>query len=176
MRYRSGKRRYRAAKYVLWTVVALAAAAVAAGWVAWGRGDGAVTAPMPDFATLELRGTPNQYLVLPPGFQAGAVPHATSPVFDVPADELELLALEVISGQPRVAMVSADRQHRTYAFVQRTRFLRFPDTITVRFVEIDAARSSVAIYSRSKFGRSDLGENRRRVESWLAAIEARLSS
>lgn len=158
------------------TIVAALAVAgaglVVAGWLVWGRGTGAVAEPMPDFATLVLRKTPNQYLVLPPGFASIAQPQGRSPVFDLPVATLETRALAVIRRQPRVTEVAADPSRRQYAFVQRTAVLKFPDTVTVRFVDLGEGRSSLALYSRSKFGRSDLGANKARAEAWLAAIAA----
>lgn len=163
----------RISKILRWTtvgIVALAAVAVVTGWSIWGRGDGAVAEPMPDFATLTLRGQPNEYLALPPDFAATARPHAQSPTFDIPVSALEETALTLIHSQPRVEVIATDAARRQYAFVQRTALLRFPDTITMRFVDLGDGRSSPAVYSRSKFGYSDLGANKRRVEAWLAAI------
>lgn len=159
------------------TIVAIAVAVgaiglVSAGWLAWGRGDGAVDEPMPDFATLVPGHTPNQYLALPPGFASPAPAHGESPVFDLPVAELETRALDAIRAQPRVTAIAADPARRQYAFVQRTAILRFPDTVTVRFVGVADGRSSLAIYSRSKVGYSDLGANAARVRTWLEAIAA----
>lgn len=174
MNPRTGKKRSRIVHLTLWLVASVVAGGILAGWLTWGRGDGAVADPMPDFASLEPADTPNRYLVLPPGFDAAAKPDAPGPVFDVPVARLERLALEVIRGQPRVAVIAAEPRRRKYAFVQRTPVMRFPDTVTLRFIGLGEARSSLAIYSRSKYGRSDFGENRRRVEEWLAAIAARV--
>ena len=149
-----------------------AAGLVVAGWLFWGRGDGAVADPMPDFATLALHEKPNQYLSLPPGFASAARPHGESPVFDLPVAELERRALEVIRVQPRVAAVASDPARRKYAFVQRSALMRFPDTVTVRFVAVGDSRSSLALYSRSKVGHSDLGANAARAGAWLESITA----
>lgn len=163
-------------RWVLYGIAVLATVAVVTGWLSWGRGDGAVAEPMPDFATLSLRGQPNEYLVLPPGFAGVAEPHAESPVFDLPPSALADVVLGVIRSRPRIGEIAADAGLRQYAFVQRTAWLRFPDTITVRIVETAEQRSSLAIYSRSKIGYSDLGANRLRIEAWLAAIRAALTS
>lgn len=166
---RSGRK----ALTALW-LVAAAATIAAAGWLAWGRGSGAVAEPMPAFATLKLADTPNQYLILPAGFAADATPHAVSPIFDIPVQRLERLALEVIRAQPRTVQVAADPAERTYAFVQRTALLRFPDTVTIRFIALGANAATLAMYSRSKIGHSDFGTNRKRVEEWVSRIRARL--
>ncbi|MDH3229661.1 MAG: DUF1499 domain-containing protein [Alphaproteobacteria bacterium] len=145
---------------------------VVAGWLVWGRGGGAVAEPMPDFATLVLHEKPNQYLALPPGFASAARPHGESPVFDLPVAELERRALDAIRAQPRVTAVASDPARRQHAFVQRSALMRFPDTVTVRFVDVGDGRSSLALYSRSKVGYSDLGANRARAGAWLQAIAA----
>ena len=143
------------------------------GWFAWTRGDGAVAEPMPDFATLVPPSSPNYYIVLPANFSTAAA-DAESPVFMAPVETLEAVALAVIRARPRVTEVAADLDARQYAFVQRTAILRFPDTVTIRLFDLGDGRSSLAMFSRSKFGRSDFGVNRARVESWLAAIKLEL--
>ena len=162
-------------KIALAAAILLAVAAVGlvvTGWLVWGRGDGAVADPMPDFATLVLHEKPNQYLALPPGFASAAVPHGQSPVFDLPVAELERRALGVIGVQPRVIAVASNPAGRQYAFVQRSALMRFPDTVTVRFLDLGDGRSSIALYSRSKVGHSDLGANEARAGAWLKAVAA----
>ena len=123
-----------------------------------------------DFATLALADRPNQHLVCPEGFCA-ASPHAASPVFEISAEALRDRWMAMIAGQPRVAPTGADDDALHYDFVQRSLVFRFPDAITVRFIALDAGRATLAIYSRSYYGRDDFGVNRRRVEAWLAALE-----
>ena len=123
-----------------------------------------------DFATLTLDGRPNQHLVCPEGFCA-APPHAVSPIFDEPATALRDRWMAMIARQPRVAETGADSAALHYDFVQRSLVFRFPDAITVRFIVLDEGRATLAIYSRSYYGYDDFGVNRRRVETWLAALE-----
>ena len=56
----------------------------------------------------------------------------------------------------------------------RTRLLNFPDLVTAQVDALPDGRSALWLYSRSLFGRSDLGTNRRRAEQWLAALDAAL--
>ena len=60
-------------------------------------------------------------------------------------------------------------------YVQRTQLMRFPDLVSVRFYDLAGGQSSIAIYSRSVYGYSDMGTNRRRVERWLARLRAELT-
>ena len=122
-----------------------------------------------DFATLKLRWRPNQYLVCPPD-RCAARPHREAPAFDADADRLEAAVLAVAHRQPRVEQLEGDGVERAYEFVQRTRKFGFPDLISVRIWPLPEGRSTLGIYSRSKYGWSDLGVNRRRVEAWLSGI------
>ena len=126
-----------------------------------------------DFQTLTLGERPNQYLVCPAGYCAQPA-HAVAPVYDVPASALAERWLDMVARQPRTERVGGDLAALQYDFVQRSWLFRFPDTITVRFIALgvyhDAAQSTLAIYSRSHYGYSDLGVNRSRIDDWLAAL------
>ena len=60
--------------------------------------------------------------------------------------------------------------HATY--IQRSAIFGFPDYISVTARAADGG-SLLSIYSRSRFGHSDLGANKARIERWLGSIEAR---
>jgi uncharacterized protein (DUF1499 family) len=49
--------------------------------------------------------------------------------------------------------------------------MRFPDYITLRTVDLGDGVSGIAVWSRSRYGYSDLGVNRERVEKLLAALQ-----
>lgn len=75
---------------------------------------------------------------------------------------LEHLAAKRLAG-------SVDDNHVTY--VVRTKWFGFPDYVTIKTIPTDSGGSTLSIVARSRFGRSDLGVNRARLDSWLAAIE-----
>lgn len=54
-------------------------------------------------------------------------------------------------------------------FVVRSRAFGFPDAISVRALP-EGAGTTLAIWSRSRFGGYDWGVNRARVERWVAAL------
>ena len=66
------------------------------------------------------------------------------------------------------------RNGRSFALLDRTRWLGFPDFITLA-VRDDPAGARVLAYSRSVYGHADFGANRARVERWLALLDARLA-
>jgi uncharacterized protein (DUF1499 family) len=43
--------------------------------------------------------------------------------------------------------------------------------VTVEFIPLGPDQSSLAIYSRSRYGHYDFGHNRNRAETWLADLE-----
>lgn len=168
------------AKRVATAVLALVLLA-AAGWYGWQLGPWADTpsgeygVPV-DFAGLERKASPNQYLVAPDGLTPRAQPDAASPVFPVPPDRLRDAFLAVVAEASRTTLLdrSADGLHLT--LVQRSALLRFPDYIDVSIQPAPGGTSdgsTIALYSRSRFGYSDLGVNRKRVEDWMAALKTK---
>jgi uncharacterized protein (DUF1499 family) len=129
--------------------------------------------PVIDFATLQRGPDPNQYLLCPKGMCTTQT-DGEAPVFDVPIEQLQVAWDEMLVEQPRLQVLRREVTNVQIDYVQRTRLLRFPDLITVRFVPIDDAHSTLAIYSRSVWGKGDMGVNRIRVEEWLARLKARL--
>jgi len=129
--------------------------------------------PAIDFAALRRARTPNQYLVAPPDLCRAAVPDATAPTFALPAAELaERWQAAVTASPDNATLLRSDPGHDQYDYLQRSRLCRFPDVITVRFIALGPDRSTLAVYSRSLYGRGDLGTNRRRVRRWLGHLGA----
>lgn len=122
-----------------------------------------------DFARLRPQESPNRYLVCPTDY-CGATPDAFSPVFDMPPERLRRHWHAMLAARPRVEPLAQSADGLQFDYVQRTARFRFPDIITVRFLPVPPGQSTLAIYSHSVYGRSDLGVNRARVEAWLAAL------
>lgn len=110
------------------------------------------------------------FLTCPAGF-CSAAEAVTSPVFEVPWERLHAYWTEVISGEKRVIPVKVGLDLRRFVYIEHTPTLRFPDIITVEFVPLAPDRSSIAVYSRSRYGEYDFGKNRKRVEKWLALLQ-----
>ena len=124
-----------------------------------------------DFKTLSLPARPNQYLVCPPNYCA-ATPHAKSPVYNLSVVDLKARWLAMLARQPHMQQLSVSADGLQYDVIQRSAVIRFPDSITVRFVALGATQSTLAIYSRSQYGYFDFGVNRKRVTSWIEALQA----
>jgi uncharacterized protein (DUF1499 family) len=122
-----------------------------------------------DFQTLELGPNPNQFLVCPTGY-CSAEPHLISPIFPVSADTMRQRWNALIKTQPRIEIGKADDNEMQYDYIQRSSLMRYPDSITVKFIDLDNDSSTLAIYSRSHYGKSDFGVNESRIQAWLSAL------
>jgi hypothetical protein len=111
----------------------------------------------------------NAFLACPPGYCAATA--ASSPVFALPVERLSELWIEMIARKPHVVTVFNETAQHRLVVIQHTPLLRFPDIIAVEFVALAADRSSVAVYSRARYGKGDFGINRKRVLTWLSEVE-----
>jgi uncharacterized protein (DUF1499 family) len=106
-------------------------------------------------------GKPNEYRIAPGGdVEPLILPEPPAEV----ADRLSRAAL----AEPRTELIAGRVAEGRMTFVQRSRLMGFPDAVSVK-VAPEGAGSRLTIWSRSRYGHSDLGVNRARVERWLAA-------
>jgi hypothetical protein len=139
---------------------------------------GAAGLPVPppmDFSALVRPATPNSALAGPavPGPHAGA-PDIVTPVYPVPAARLFAAVRAVAAGQPRIFPAAAYPERGQLHWVARSAVFNFPDLVTAQVVAEGADASVLVLYSRSVYGRSDLGVNLARLRVWLAALNTML--
>jgi len=106
---------------------------------------------LPDVETPQTREEPGGYL---------AARRITAP-----ADEVLNAVMNVARSTDRTVLVSGDVAEGMLTFRTRSRVWGFPDHTTVA-VQGDL----LVIYGRLRFGGSDLGVNKDRVERWLAVL------
>jgi uncharacterized protein (DUF1499 family) len=124
-----------------------------------------------EFATLVRPSTPNSYLVCPADRCAVAADEP-GPVYSVSAAELFERIRAILSAEPRTRVAQDQPERLRLVLVQRSRIFRFPDTVTVQLFPLPDGGLTLAMYSHSNYGRSDLGVNKERVRRWLGLIEA----
>lgn len=110
----------------------------------------AVPPSSPNFAL--LRGADAVIVQAPPADVAARV------VQKARADRATLLA-----GGPEAGFVT---------YVYRSRLMGFPDSFSLTLDPTDEGGTRVEIFSRSRFGYSDLGVNAARVADWVDALQA----
>jgi len=124
-----------------------------------------------DFTTLERRATPNDFLACPAEI-CTAEADVESPVIALSVDHLRLRFLEMVAARPRLTLLASDPVLDQYDVEERSAVFGFPDTMTVRLFARRDGTSTVAIYSRSHYGKDDLGVNQARVRAWLDDLAA----
>lgn len=128
-----------------------------------------------NFKNLILSKSPNQYLVLPDITDSLSSPHEISPVFNISSKNLHSIFYEIIIKQRATKVLCNDKINLKSEFIQYTRFFRFPDYISIQIIDSGENISSLAIYSRSKFGYYDFGVNKRRVKLWISLLVSNIS-
>ena len=119
-----------------------------------------LTAPKPS--------TPNSYRVAPA--DSGIDADAVAPVFNMSTKELAAKFDRVARDSGNVDVVGGSPESGFVTYVQTSTLFAFPDYISVKFIEIDANTSTLAVLSRSRLGQSDLGVNEKRITAWLAQL------
>ncbi len=122
-----------------------------------------------DMAAIARPATPNTALAGPAGFNPP--PDIVTPRYAVPPDRLFAAIRLVAAAAPRTFPAAEYDDRRQMHYVVRSAMWNFPDLVTVSVDGPDSGPSTLAIYSRSVYGHSDLGANRARVEAWLAALQ-----
>jgi uncharacterized protein (DUF1499 family) len=126
---------------------------------------------MVDFASRASVGRANVFAMCPADF---CTPQAelTSPVFAMGWQRLHDYWRAVIATQPRVQQLAWDPERRRATYIQRSAVFGFPDIVTVEFVPLGETSASLAIDSRSRYGKSDLGVNRARIVAWMEHLRS----
>ena len=135
------------------------------------------SAGLPPPGLLDVRRLPgarssNSALAAPAGFQPP--PDLVTRPFGAPPPAVFAAASAAALSQPRTTL------HREFAgalqahFVARSALLGFPDLVALQVLPGADGGSQLVIWSRSVYGRYDLGVNRRRLAAWVSAIDAAL--
>lgn len=119
-----------------------------------------LTAPTPQ--------TPNSWRVVPAGTAAPTAGQVSALYAAKPADLMAALEKVALAEADTIRLAGGDEGYVTY--VQRTPLVKYPDYVSVRAIDAGNGQSTLALLSRSRYGKSDLGVNKARVERWLAGL------
>lgn len=92
-----------------------------------------------------------------------------SPVYPETADALLMRAHRVIRDSPRTRVLAGGLQNGHITYVTRSKLWGFPDYSSIKAQSVEGG-AALVIYARLRFGKSDLGVNRARVQNWLADL------
>ncbi|MEN0001037.1 MAG: DUF1499 domain-containing protein [Pseudomonadota bacterium] len=125
-----------------------------------------------DLETLKRTTKPHDALLCTPGacppeLEAdGALPAYA----DDPAALLTKLVQKAEAGPDNAQQVGGSATDGTVRFVTRTASMKFPDTNQFWAVSMPDGKTGLVAYARAQVGYSDLGVNRKRLESWTANL------
>lgn len=127
--------------------------------------------PPVEFENLEPSLATNHFLVCPENLCRVAQTNHQAKVYEASVGELRDAMLSHLDASPYYRRRSMNLSIQQFEFTERQPMMRFPDVITMRFLELEEGRSTVAIYSRSVLGYGDSGRNQSRVERLLEVLE-----
>ena len=122
------------------------------------------------FKSVKRPPKPNTCLAVPVDFCLAAETDFTPPVFEMNAENLFKALNDEIEAERSWSRVETDAEARKLKFVATTGFMRFKDDVDIEVIPVDDDRSTLAIYSRSRVGYSDLGTNRKRVNDLIGRV------
>jgi hypothetical protein len=133
---------------------------------------GAAGLPTPtlmDMAKIERPATPNTFLAGPAGMTPA--PGVVTEEQNLSASVLYEKVRVLFGAQPRTFVAAEYPDQLQIHYVVRSKLMNYPDLVTVQVNAVGADRSTLAIWSRSVYGRSDFGVNRDRTKAWLALLQ-----
>jgi uncharacterized protein (DUF1499 family) len=136
---------------------------------------GAQGLPQPrpfDMHDIERPASPNTALAGPAGFSPA--PDVVTPTYPMPAARLHDAVRAVAAAQPRTFLAADYAAMHQIHWVVRSAAFNFPDLVTAQIADAGPDGSTLALYSRSVYGYSDLGVNRQRLNAWLAALQTKI--
>src|ERR1700760_137469 len=134
--------------------------------------EGLPVPPVMDVAHIARPSSPNTALAAPAEFNPA--PDIVTPRYMLTADRLFTLVRDVAANQPRTFQAALYPEQLQAHYVSRSAAFNFPDLIMVQARQNGADASDLIVYSRSVYGESDLGVNRKRVATWLSELQTKL--
>ncbi|MGR3464654.1 DUF1499 domain-containing protein [Limimaricola sp.] len=99
--------------------------------------------------------------------------HAAPPVFATDPATLLSAFEEIARATPRTKLLFESPAEGRATYVTRSALIGFPDYTSVKAVP-ESGGAALMIWARNRFGISDMGVNRKRVEAWMAALSERV--
>lgn len=102
---------------------------------------------------------------------ARLLPGEGAPVYAASPEAVLAALADVAAGEGRTRLLARDGTRATW--IVRSRLWGFPDYVTAEAVPVPGG-TALALLSRLRFGRGDLGVNRARLGRWVAALDRAL--
>ncbi|MBB5514938.1 uncharacterized protein (DUF1499 family) [Rubricella aquisinus] len=119
--------------------------------------------------------TPNSFRVVP---VLGGQPQSAervdmeAPIYAANPAIIALALDEFALRQPRTERIAGTPESGWMTYVQRSDLMRYPDYVSVMIFELEDGNSTIALFSRSRFGHGDMGVNGDRMRRWLGTLSS----
>ncbi|NKB54448.1 MAG: hypothetical protein GKR97_19955 [Rhizobiaceae bacterium] len=125
-----------------------------------------------EFAELSKSSKPDQVLICPQLICETGNRGTESPIYDTDVDTLRTAFLKMLEPETSLYRVDDGSDPMRFRYVQRSRLLRLPDTISVQLISLDnGAASSLALYGRSQVDIPYLKQNIKRANRWFGRLK-----
>jgi len=98
--------------------------------------------------------------------------HLEAATFSADVDTIVRALPNIVGGE----VLAGNFESGFVTLIVRTPLVGYPDYVSMRIAKDEEAISSVTIFSRSRFGKSDLGANKARVSGVFADLKAVLAA
>ena len=125
-----------------------------------------------EFNALPQASSRDQVLICPELICDDDQTYQISPIYETDAQTLRTAFIKMLEQEASLERVDNDSDPLRLRYVQRSRLLRRPDTISVQFFNFDSgSASSLALFGRSQVEIPYLNENRKRANRWLKRMK-----
>jgi hypothetical protein len=114
---------------------------------------------------------PNSFRMAPPALTEEFV-DSPSPVYTVNPTLMAKAFDDFVLSQSKTLRIAGSPDEGWMTYVQLSPSLNLPDYISVKFIDLNGGKSTVVVYSRSRFGYDDMGVNGERVMSWVGTLRS----
>ncbi len=99
---------------------------------------------------------------------------AITKIYPVSRSKLSQALFSYTDNEATINTFRSDLAMWQFDFTEQVRSEKFPHVITVQFIPLSPAESSLNIYSRSELGSSKTDIHKERIERWLRFLESSL--
>lgn len=137
----------------------------------WERTSGPADLGPVSFDTLKKTPKPNQALICPQDMCRDEDRDQVAPIYSLSAEDLKSALMKSLEAEDSLTRVDDKADPLQVRYVHYTPFMRYPDTISVQFIPLGEAKSTLALYARAQVGYSDMGNNLKRLNRWLDRLK-----
>jgi len=129
-----------------------------------------------DPLTSTSTGNPNWNRLVPADADVDRDPQrdGEAPTFAQSAAEVATAFDTFVKSESNVQVLAGSAADGFVTYIQRSTLFGFPDYVSVKFIDLPDGGSTIAIFSRARYGKSDLDVNQKRVARWVAGATAAL--